>query len=76
MEKILIIKLGALGDAIMATALVQQIRQHHAQDELWLLTAPACMEIFATMPGLKIMTCERKGMRNLLRTIAWIRGGK
>lgn len=76
MEKILIIKLGALGDAIMATALVQQIRQHHAQDELWLLTAPACMEIFATMPGLKIMTCERKGMRNLLRTIAWIRGGE
>jgi len=75
-EKILIIKLGALGDAIMATGLIQQIQRHHAQDELWLLTAPAYTEIFTNWPRLEIMACERKGFRNLLWTIAWIRKKK
>jgi len=71
--KILIIKTGALGDVVMATALIRQIQQHHAQDELWLLTSPAYAEIFATWPGLNVATFGRKGIWNSLKAIVWIR---
>lgn len=73
MAKILIIKQGALGDVVMATALIRQIQQHHAQDDLWLLTAPPYVEIFNQWPGLNVVAFERKGLREGLRALAWIR---
>lgn len=38
MAEILVIKLGALGDVILATGAMQAIRRHHAHDRLTLLT--------------------------------------
>ena len=73
--KILIIKLGALGDVVMATALIRQIQKYHAHDDVWLLTAPAYLEIFNSWRGLNVVAFGRKGLRDNLKTIAWIRKG-
>lgn len=75
MAKILIIKLGALGDMVMATSLIRQIQRHHAHDALWLLTAPAYLEIFNRWPGLNVIAFGRKGLRENIKTVAWIRNG-
>ncbi|HBA43779.1 MAG TPA: ADP-heptose--LPS heptosyltransferase, partial [Alphaproteobacteria bacterium] len=38
--RILVIKLGALGDFVLATGPFAAIRQHHADAEITLLTTP------------------------------------
>jgi len=72
---ILIIKLGALGDMVMATSLIRQIQRHHAHDALWLLTAPAYHEIFDQWPGLNVFAFGRKGLREYINAVVWIRNG-
>jgi ADP-heptose:LPS heptosyltransferase len=72
--KILIIKLGALGDVIMATAFIERLQASHANDTLWLLTAPEYAPIFGHWPGLNIHVSPRRGLLATLRTLAWIRG--
>lgn len=47
MRRILVIKLGALGDFIMAQPAFNALRTHHAQDELSLLTIPGLQELAA-----------------------------
>jgi len=71
--KVLIIKLGALGDVIMATALIRRIQEHHPDDELWLLTTPAFAPLFADWAGLQVAAFPRKGMLAMLRLLGWIR---
>ena len=73
MANVLIIKLGALGDVVMSTSLIKQIQSYHSTDNLYLLTSTPFDTIFHNWPGLNIHTVERKGLRNSLRTIAWIR---
>ncbi len=73
MSNVLIIKLGALGDIIMATALINQIQSFHSTDNLFLLTSEPFDTIFHAWQGLTVRAVERKGFRNNLRTIAWIR---
>jgi ADP-heptose:LPS heptosyltransferase len=73
--KILIIKLGALGDVVMATSLVQQIQRHHAHDDLWLLTAPAFLDIFNNWPGLHVVAFGRRKLGDSIKAICWIRRG-
>jgi ADP-heptose:LPS heptosyltransferase len=51
MTRVLVIKLGALGDFIMAQPALQAIRKFHAADELSLLTIPA-LTPFARASGL------------------------
>jgi ADP-heptose:LPS heptosyltransferase len=50
LTKILVIKLGALGDIFLATEAFQSIRTHHPQARIVLLTRPAFMELARTMP--------------------------
>jgi ADP-heptose:LPS heptosyltransferase len=45
MKKILVIKLGALGDFVMAQAAFAAIREHHRQDKLTLLTIPGLVSL-------------------------------
>ena len=45
MKKILILKLGALGDFIMAQPAIAAIRAHHLHDELCLLTIPSLTDL-------------------------------
>ncbi|MBX9977875.1 MAG: glycosyltransferase family 9 protein [Alphaproteobacteria bacterium] len=49
-ETILIIKLGALGDFILADAAFDAIRRHHPKDHIVLLTTPS-FEVFAKTLG-------------------------
>jgi ADP-heptose:LPS heptosyltransferase len=73
--KILIIKLGALGDVVLATALIRAIQKAHRADEIHLLTAPAYLDIFAPWAGLAVTYFPRAGWLATARTIAWIRAG-
>ena len=74
--KILIIKLGALGDAIISTTVIKQIFEHHATDDVHLLTSPAFTAIFSHFERLQIISFERKGIINKLKSIIWIRKNK
>lgn len=71
--KVLIIKLGALGDSIISTAIVKQILEHHASDEVHLLTSPSFTLLFSHFEALQIISCARKGIFNKLKSIFWIR---
>ncbi len=73
MPKILIIKLGALGDVVMATSLIKQIQSSHAEAELHLLTTPGFSGLFNDWPQLETTTFPRKGLANTLRCLQWIR---
>ena len=73
MSNVLIIKLGALGDTVMATSLIKQIQSFHSTDNLFLLISAPFDTIFRAWKGLTVHAIKRKGLRNNLRTIAWIR---
>lgn len=49
-QKILVIKLGALGDIFLAMDAFQAIRAHHAGDHVTLLTRPAFAKFAADLP--------------------------
>ena len=70
---ILIIKLGALGDVVMATGLVARIVQHHAPQRCVLLTSAAYSELFTAQPGLALKTFDRSSRRATLATVLWLR---
>ena len=72
--KILIVKLGALGDVIMATALIKRIQEHHPGDEVWLLTTPAFAPIFSEWTDLNVAVFPRRGAKSMWRLLAWMRG--
>ena len=67
---ILIMKLGALGDVVMATGLVERILRHHAARHCILLTSPTYAGLF---PGLELKTFDRSSLRSTLATVQWIR---
>ncbi|OGT35293.1 MAG: hypothetical protein A2W28_08425 [Gammaproteobacteria bacterium RBG_16_51_14] len=73
MKKVLIIKQGALGDIVMTTPLLKPIRNHHADDELWILTTPLYADIFSRWPGIHVKGLPRAGIYNYLQTVFWIR---
>ena len=70
---ILIIKLGALGDVVMATGLIDRIVQYHAPRRGTLLTSPAYRELFSARSGMEIKTFDRSSLRSTLATVLWIR---
>ena len=70
---ILIIKLGALGDVVMATGLIDRIVQHHAPRRCTLLTGPAYRELFPGRSGMEIKTFDRSSLRSTLANVLWIR---
>ncbi len=71
--KILIIKLGALGDIIMSTPIIKRLQEHHANDEIWLLTTPIYGNLFSGWKGLYIKAVNRTGVFNTFKTVKWIR---
>lgn len=76
MSRILVIKLGALGDVVMATALLDAIARHHAEDELALLTTPAYAPLFADWPRYAVTALPRGGWRDTLGMACWVRRGR
>lgn len=73
MKRILIIKLGALGDVLMATPHIQQIVAGYPEADIWLLTIPEFASLFEEYPHLKVKAFTRKGTRSLLAPLRWIR---
>jgi ADP-heptose:LPS heptosyltransferase len=71
--KILIIKLGALGDVVMSAPLVNAIVSEHGQAEYWVLTAPAFADFFNHWEPVQVKTMERHGIGEFFRAWAWIR---
>ncbi len=76
MSRILVIKLGALGDVVMATPLLDAIARHHAGDELELLTTPAFVPLFAEWPRYRVTSFARAGWRNNLAVLRWLRDSR
>ena len=70
---ILIIKLGALGDAVMATGLIERILQVHTPRRCTLLTSPAYSGLFSSRPKLALKTFDRSSLRSTLATVLWMR---
>ncbi len=70
---ILIIKLGALGDVVMATPLIAAIQRAHPDYTVHLLTSAPYRSIFTDWPGLHLTSRPRRGLSNLVRTLRWIR---
>lgn len=73
MGPVLIIKLGALGDVVIATAAIRAIQQAHAGTSVWLLTGEGFAGLFADWPNLSVRAMCRRGVGEMLRTIGWIR---
>ncbi len=71
--RILIIKQGALGDVIMATALIAAIQRAHAGAAFSLLTTPAFAPLFAPWPALDVQAFPRRGVRAMWAMLRWIR---
>ena len=53
MSTILVIKLSALGDVLIASAALQRIIDHHQGQQIRLLTAPAFVPLFSAWSGLE-----------------------
>ncbi len=70
---VLIIKLGALGDVVMATPLIRAIQAHHRGAGIHLLTTEAFAPIFAHWPELNVIARPRRGWRNTWVTLRAIR---
>ena len=71
--KILIIKLGALGDIIISMPVIQRILEHHQEDEVWLLTTPPFRRFFDGLSGLNLHVLPRGGLVKTWKQIRWVR---
>ena len=71
--RVLIIKFGALGDIITASAVIKQIQTHHHDDDIFLLTTPRFHSLLKDWQGLQIQCHPRSGVKNTIRTLDWIR---
>ncbi len=71
--RILVIKLGALGDAVIATAHIQALLDSRPGAEVHLLTSPACDFLFRGESRLRIASFPRKGARAMWATFRWLR---
>jgi ADP-heptose:LPS heptosyltransferase len=71
--KILIIKLGALGDVIISTSIINQIKKHHKDDEVLLLTSTNFKSLLSNFKNLKVFSFKRTGLSSAFNTVRWIR---
>ena len=71
---ILIIKLGALGDVVLATSLLARLLEVHAADRVTLLTAPEYRELLSGFHDLDIVAFRRKGLPGMSRLLRWLLG--
>ena len=72
-NRILIIKLGALGDVVLATPHMRAIVEAYPEAEVTLLTSPACAVLVQGLPGLEVAVFERRGFAEMWRVLAWLR---
>ena len=73
MCKILIIKLGALGDIIMACPIMKRIQEWHGDADVHVLTSDIFKDFFSRWPGLTVHGLARRDAAAMLRTMRWLR---
>jgi ADP-heptose:LPS heptosyltransferase len=73
MKRVLVIKLGALGDVVIATSVVRRIQLSYPGCEIWLLTAEDFAGLFEDWPGLHVHATPRRGLRHMLQLLRWLR---
>lgn len=61
-DKVLIIKLGALGDIVMSTPLVCAIKKQHLRSQIIILTAVQFGYIFENFDGISLKTFNRHSL--------------
>lgn len=72
--KVLIVKLGALGDIVMATPFIRHIQDSVPSDtDIWLLTSPTFVPLFDGWAGLRVKAFPRKGGLAFVTTVRWMR---
>jgi ADP-heptose:LPS heptosyltransferase len=71
-DNILIIKLGALGDVVLFLPQLAHILEAHPGARVTLLTAPEYAGLVAGFPRLQVVCFGRRGMREMLRLLAWL----
>ncbi len=71
MKKILIIKMSALGDIMIALPHIEAILRHHRSDRIHLLTGPAYTDLFTNNPALQVIVLDRR--HRLSANSAWAR---
>jgi heptosyltransferase-1 len=74
--KVLIIKLGALGDIINSTSIIEQIIKHHNNDEVFLLTSSSFESLLLNFEKLNVISFNRKGLLEKINSILWVRKKK
>ncbi|CAN5703196.1 glycosyltransferase family 9 protein [soil metagenome] len=72
-DAVLIVKLGALGDVMIATPAIRAIQRAEHGKTIWLFTIPAFAPIFAYWPGLQVKSYPRKGPLAVAQALWWIR---
>jgi len=72
-DRVLVIKLGALGDIVLATGPVRRIVTAFPDARVTLLTAPAGRELFQGIAGLEVIAFRRRGVIEMGRLLAWLR---
>jgi len=72
-NRILVIKLGALGDMVLATPQLRAVVEAYPEAEVTLLTSPACAALVQGLPGLEVVAFRRRGFVEMVRVLAWLR---
>ncbi|MDH3900393.1 MAG: glycosyltransferase family 9 protein [Gammaproteobacteria bacterium] len=72
-NRILVIKLGALGDVVLASAHIRRIVEAFPDASVTLLTSPACGKLLQGLPGLEVVAFRRRGVVEMWRVLAWVR---
>lgn len=70
-EKILVIRHGAFGDLVQAAGAIKDIRRHHGDAELVLLTAPSFRKLMTRCPDIdRLLPDERSPFLDVRRFLA------
>ena len=72
-NRILIIKLGALGDVMLALPHIKQICVAHPDAAITVLTAPEYAELVSRQPGVTVRAFKRRGFLEMTRLLIWLR---
>jgi len=72
--EVLVIKLGALGDVLLALPHIARILESFPQGRVTLLTAPEYSELAAAVPGLEVVAFPRKGFVAMWQLLRWLLG--
>jgi ADP-heptose:LPS heptosyltransferase len=62
-RRVLIIKLGSFGDVLIAEGAIRDICEHHAGDEITVLTGPAFRRLFARNPRVQHVLTDPRAPR-------------